>query len=167
MPQRAPVVNIENAKIAFRNFSGKEGRFNPAGRRNFCVILDENVAADLAEQGWNIKYLKPREEGDEPQAYMSVTVNYKGGRPPKIVVVTSRNKTMVEESSVHVLDWADISNIDLVINPSSWSVQGKSGVKAYLKAAYITLNEDKFEHKYVDVPDSAIANLVRPNDQED
>jgi hypothetical protein len=168
MPQRvAATVNIENARLAFRNFSGKEGKFNPAGRRNFCVILDNKTGEDLARQGWNIKYLKPREEGDEPQAYISVTVNYKGGRPPKIIVMTTRNKTFLEESSVHVLDWADISNVDLILNPSTWTVNGKTGIKAYLKSLYVTLNEDEFEYKYVDVPDAAISNLVRPNDQED
>ena len=33
-------IVIENARIGFRNFSGKEGQFNPAGRRNFCVFIE-------------------------------------------------------------------------------------------------------------------------------
>ncbi|NMC58666.1 MAG: hypothetical protein GYA51_04660, partial [Candidatus Methanofastidiosa archaeon] len=40
-------IIVENARIAFRNFSGKEGKYNPAGRRNFCVFLDPKTAEEL------------------------------------------------------------------------------------------------------------------------
>lgn len=154
-PSIVPVINIENAKIVFRNFSGKEGRYNAAGRRNFCVLLDPTVAEDLANMGWNIKRLKARDPADPDQPYLQVTVSYKN-HPPKIVVITSRKKTILDESSVHVLDWAEISNVDLVIRPYSWEVNGKTGLKAYAKSMYITLVEDEFESKYVDVPDAAV-----------
>ena len=36
-------IIVENAKIAFKNFSGKEGQFNPEGKRNFCLILDPEL----------------------------------------------------------------------------------------------------------------------------
>jgi hypothetical protein len=158
-------VNIENARIAFRNFVGKAGKFNAAGRRNFCIILDNSIGEDLSRMGWNIKYLNPREEGDEPQAYIQVTVSYEK-KPPKIVIITeSKNKkTFLDEETVPMLDWADIKNVDVTITPYVWEVNGKTGVKAYLKTMYVTLVEDEFEHKYQDVPDSAISNLVPDRD---
>ena len=147
-------IVIENAKIGFRNFSGKEGRFNPEGRRNFCVFLDEELGATLQEDGWNVRWLEPKDRDDRPVPYLQVSVSY-DNIPPKIIIVSSKGKTLLNEETVNIVDWAEIENVDLIIRPYNWSVRGKSGVKAYVKSMYITLVEDEFESKYYDVPDSA------------
>lgn len=152
-------IRIEGAKIGFRNFSGEEGRFNPKGRRNFCVFLEEDIAKDMEKEGWNVKWLQPREEGDEPQAYLQVKVVF-GKIPPKIVLVTGRGKTRLDEDTVNILDWAEIQNVDLVIRPYNWEVNGSTGVSAYIKTMYVTLREDEFESKYYDVPDSAASAMM-------
>ena len=65
-------INISNARIGFRNFSGKEGQFNPAGNRNFAIFLDDpNEARKLEQEGWNIRWLKSRNEDEEAQALCS------------------------------------------------------------------------------------------------
>ena len=51
-------ITIENARIGFRNFSGKEGKYNPKGARNFCVFLAKEDAENLEQEGWNIKWLE-------------------------------------------------------------------------------------------------------------
>jgi len=158
-------ISIENAKLAFRNFSGKEGKFNPPGRRNFCVLLDSNIVPMLIEDGWNIKYLKPRDPSDDPQAYIQVAVSYKN-IPPKIVLVTSSGKTTLDEESVSMLDWAEIENVDLIIRPYNYDVNGKVGVKAYCKTMYITIVEDEFEKKYSDVPDSATSAMLEEQEND-
>lgn len=145
-------LSIENARIIFRNFSGKEGRFNPAGRRNFCVIIDDNeLAANLVKDGWNVRYLKPRDEDEQDQPYLQVAVRY-DNIPPKVVLISSSGKTILDEENVNMLDWADISNVDLIIRPYNYDVNGKSGVKAYLKTMYVTIVEDEFEKKYAQSP---------------
>jgi hypothetical protein len=152
-------IDIENARIGFRNFAGKEGKFNAKGNRNFCVFLDDEVAIDLEREGWNMKWLDPRDDSDARQAYLSVTVSY-GHIPPKIFLVTSKGKTLLDEDSVMVLDYAEVKTIDLTIRPYNWEVNGKTGVKAYIKSMYVTIAEDSFESKYRDVPDSAVNSII-------
>jgi hypothetical protein len=143
---------MEGVRIIFRNFAGKEGQFNREGDRNFAVLLDDTVANSMAEDGWNVKWLKPREdeEDESQQAYLQVSVNFKG-RPPRVVLVTSRGRTNLDESAVEMLDWADIRNVDLIVRPYEWAVNGKTGIKAYLQAIYATIEEDALELKYAEM----------------
>lgn len=147
-------LNIENARLVFRNFAGKEGKFNNAGNRNFCVLIDELDASQLEDDGWNIKRLKPRDENEAPQPYIQVSLKY-NDYPPKIILITSKGQTTIGEEEVGMLDWAEIKTADVSIRPYNWEVNGKTGCKAYLKALYVTLEEDAFESKYSNVPDSA------------
>jgi hypothetical protein len=108
----------------------------------------------MAADGWNVKWLKPREdaeEGDEPQAYLQVTANFDKGRPPRVVMITSRGRTNLDENTVEMLDWADIQNTDMIVRPYEWSVNGKTGVKAYLQSIYVTVEEDDLERKYAEM----------------
>ena len=145
-------VVMENVRIVFRNFKGKEGMYNREGDRNFAVLLDERTAKAMAEDGWNVKHLKAREEGDEEQAYLQVSVNFKG-RPPRIVMITSRGRTDLGEDECELLDWADIRQVDLIVRPYDWSVNGKTGTKAYLKSLFVTIEEDELELKYASMDD--------------
>jgi len=156
---------IENARIGFRNFSGKEGKYNPAGRRNFCLFVEYDLGQKLESDGWNVRWLQPKEEGDEPQAYLQVSVSY-DNIPPKILLISSHGKNLLDNESIILLDWAEIKTIDLIVRPYNWSVNGKSGVKAYIKSMYVTIVEDIFEQKYLDVPDSALKGLAAPIDHE-
>lgn len=140
-------IAIEGAKLLFRNFEGAEDKFNRAGDRNFCVSLTQEKADELSAQGWNVRVIEPHDDYDDPLFYINVAVQYKN-IPPKIYLVTSRGKTLLDENTVGEIDHIDIANADLIISPYHWEVNGKRGVKAYLKTAYITMEEDEFAYKY-------------------
>lgn len=142
-------INLEKAHIIWPNFSGRKGQYNREGDRNFTVIIpNAEVANQLIEDGWNVKMRPPREEGDEPEYRLQVAVAF-NGRPPKIVLVTRRKQTILDENTVGLLDTADIAYCDMTIRPYNWKREdGAHGVKAYLKTLYAVLEEDYFSDRY-------------------
>lgn len=143
-------INIANAKIRFRNFTGEPTKYNKAGgKRTFSVVLEPDQAEKLIADGWNVKTWEP-DGSDEPVYHLPVEASYKL-YPPKIFMISGNKKTLLTEETIAALQYAEYSNVDLVIRPYSWEVQGKSGVKAYLKSMYVTIVEDEFEKKYRDL----------------
>jgi len=152
--KRLRTVQIDDARIIFRNFAGKEGQYNREGDRNFGLVLPDDIAAQMEADGWNIKYLKAREEGESPTPWVQVAVSYKG-RPPKVVMLTMRGDTPVRttlpEELIELLDYADLSSCDIILNPYQWAVSGKTGVKAYAKTIFAKVQQDELEKRYADV----------------
>jgi hypothetical protein len=139
-------VTIENCRFVLRNFSGKEGKYNPPGARNFGIVLTDELATQMADDGWNIKYFKPRDEEERGQPFIKVAVAFEN-KPPKILMVTSRGKTYLDEDTVHELDHVDIEIADVTLHPYEHSFNG-GGVKAYAKTIVVKVVEDYLEMKW-------------------
>lgn len=147
------VVQIDDARIIYRNFAGAPSKFNREGDRNFAVVIDDqDIAEALTEKGWNVKIKPPREEGDEPFMFLPVKVKF-NDRGPKVYLQNSlggRNRVTLDEDTVGILDNVDIINVDLDIRPYDWDVQGKTGRTAYLQSICVTQEVDRFLDRYAE-----------------
>ena len=148
--RKLPPVTIQNAKLIYKNFAGAAKKFNAKGLRNFHIVLDPEAAVILEQDGWNIKWHDPKEDGDNPWPSIKVAVRF-DNYPPRIVLITRGGKSVLDEDSVEVLDWAEIVSVDVVLSPSFWEVEKKKGIKAYLKKMFVTLSEDDLESKYSEI----------------
>lgn len=149
-------IHIEGAKLIFKNFQGKRTDFNDEGNRNFGVLLDDELAETLKEDGWRVRYRPPREDDPDQheQAWLPVKIKF-GLYPPIVVLINSKGKKKLDEETIDQLDWSIIKNCDIIIRPYNYpAIKGRpAGVSAYLKALYVTISEDEFAMKYADVPD--------------
>lgn len=142
----------------WRNFSGRQTKFNDAGNRNFCVALEEDIAKAMEADGWNVKWPKPREfmDPDEPDSRkptLKILVRYSGRRAPVVVVRTSKNRVKYGEDEIEMLDGADIILADMIIRPGQpyHNSDGTTGIPAYLQDLYVTLAENYLEEKYAEI----------------
>lgn len=160
------IVVMEGVRLVFKNFSGRETQYNAEGQRNFGVILPDDLAEQMARDGWNVKTLKPREEDKEelPEGetgevpWLPVKMGYGKGKPPVVVMITDRGRTNLTEDTVDMLDWVDIRlddnedpMVDLIVRPYHYNVRGETGISAYLQSLYITIDEDPLAAKYAEM----------------
>ena len=155
-------VMIEGAELlpgGFKNFSGLETTFNNAGNRFFNLLLPDEMAEDMLRKGWNVKTLKPRDEGELPRYFVKVSVKFNSKYPPKVVLLRGSNNSQVVlgEDQVASLDYVEFENIDIIINPSQWTNDMGSGVKAYLHQFWGTIRESALDVKYSSQSDERLA----------
>ena len=138
------ILQIDDARIIYRNFAGRGDKYNREGDRNFAVLIpDEEIADELTRRGWNVKVKPPREEGDTPFMYLPVKVKF-NDRGPSVYLRTGRVQNRLEEEDIGRLDRLDIIGVDLDIRPYDWEVNGKTGRTAYLQSICVTQDVDRF-----------------------
>lgn len=150
------IIEINDARICFRNFRGEGGKFNKEGDRNFAVIIPNQEMADtLIEDtnqygvGWNVKIKAPREEGDEPFMYLPVKVKF-NERGPAVYLQSGKNRVKLDEESVSMLDEIDISNVDMDIRPYDDVVNDKPFRSAYLQSILVRQEIDRFAARFAE-----------------
>lgn len=153
--QRPNNATIDDARLLFRNFGGAADKYNAAGIRSFHVVLSQEGAEAMQADGFNVKFPPPREDGQQRDPHVKVNVNMESGRPPKIYVVTSKGKTLLEKDMLNMLDWAVFARVDLIINryERDWG-DGRKTVTAYLQTMFAFILEDELELRYAELADA-------------
>lgn len=142
------ILQIDEARIIYRNFAGVGSKFNREGDRNFAVVIpDQEIADALISEGWNVKIKPAREEDDAPFMYLPVKVKF-NDNGPNVYLTSGRAKNRLDEESIDILDNIDILNVDLDVRPYDWEVNGKTGRTAYLQAIHVTQKVDRFAEDF-------------------
>lgn len=143
------ILQIDDARLVYRNFSGAASKFNREGDRNFAVVIDDpDLVDELIDRGWNVRVKPPRDEDDTPFAYLPVKIKF-SDRGPSIYLKTGDVVNRLDEESIGCLDNLDIMGVDLDIRPYDWEVNGKAGRTAYLQSIHVVQEVDRFAERYI------------------
>ncbi len=134
-------------KLRWMNLSGNQDPYTKKTDKTFTVVLTESKARELEAQGFNIRW-REFDDGNK-EASLRVFARY-GDYPPQIYQVSDggKNITLLDEDTVGYLDNAEIDHADIELSPYHWTVNGNSGVKAYIRTAYFAIAEDQFRSRY-------------------
>lgn len=150
-------IQIDEARICYRNFHGRGGKYNRTGDRNFAVIIpDEELADRLIEDGWNVKKKAARDDQDGPFCTLPVKIKLPdderyASRGPVFYLVCGEKQTVIPYESIGDIDDMDIISASMDIRPYHWKTDdGKSGTSAYLERIEIIQRIDRFKSRYLD-----------------
>ena len=143
------VLQIDDARITYRNFSGEGSPFNKEGDRNFALIIPTQEMADmLIEEGWNVKIKAPRDGYEDPFMYLGIKVKF-NSFGPNVYLKSGNSVNKLDEESVRTLDRARLMNINMDIRPYDYEIPGRKGRSAYLQSFEAEQRiEDRFAAKY-------------------
>lgn len=144
-------IEIENANVkwGFSHFDGKADTFNDEGDHNFTLVIPEEHAKQLMDEGWNIRTLEGREEGDPPEYTLKVKISYRF-EAPKVYIIKGKRKFRADESDLQDIKRTTCEQLDVIITPSRWVHGRDTGITAYVKEMYAKVKESRFSAHYSD-----------------
>lgn len=135
--QLVPNITIEDAKFWGRpNYRGEEDRFKDS-RRKFNVLIPNEHADTLRGIGYPVKTLEPTPErlelnpDEQPLSFLKVMIddvvyddnNEAIVKGPKIIVVRGQDHQRLDNSTMAIMDRADITRLDLELR--AWNYNAK------------------------------------------
>lgn len=142
------ILQIEDARIIYRNFAGIGSKYNREGDRNFAVIIpNQEIADELIADGWAVKIKPPRDEDESPFMYLPVKVKF-NNRGPAAYVKSGNSVQRLNKDTIGMLDEIDIQSVDMDLRAYDWEVNSKTGRSAYLQAINVIQNIDRFGAQY-------------------
>lgn len=88
---------VKGARILFPNFEGAEQDYNQAGKRNFRLVLDEDLTHELRDRGVYVREREGREDEDETQyllkvgVYPDADIRFLNGKAMSKVAIVNNN----------------------------------------------------------------------------
>ncbi len=144
------ILQIDDARIIFKNFEGRGDKFNREGDRNFSLLIeDPNTADALQREGWNVK-IKDNEDGPFMRLPVKVKFTDYG---PNVYLISGGRRVELDEESIGMLDQIEIESVDMDLRPYDWDVNGRSGRTAYLQSMQVVQRIDRFAAKYASMND--------------
>ena len=149
------ILQIDDARIIYRNFAGAASKFNREGDRNFSIVIpDQEMADALVNEGWNVKIKAPREDGDVPFMTLPIKVKF-NDRGPNVYLQTGNRMNRLDEDSIACLDQIDIVSVDLDVRPYDWVLyegtkDEKRGRSAYLQSIKVVQDVDRFASRFAE-----------------
>lgn len=145
------VEDIQLGDIIWKNFAGRATEFKPEGTRVFNLKLDPAGAEFFEAAGISgVKNLRFDPEYDEEvMSKVPVSVQF-GEYPPEIYMIVNGRKKRLNEDTVGLLDRCRITGGDMYLAPWEWKVAGKTGIKLFLRKAYLEIELDSMDDKYSD-----------------
>lgn len=142
------ILQIDDAKIIFKNFEGRGDKFNREGDRNFSLLIeDPNTADALVKEGWNVKIKPGRDEDEEPFMRLPIKIKFTD-YGPNVYLRTGDRVNKLDEESIGCLDNIEIESVDMDIRPYDWEVNGRTGRTAYLQSMEVVQRIDRFAARY-------------------
>lgn len=155
--KNSSTLQIDDARLCFRNFRGAADDFNNEGNRRFSVIIASEEMAEALQNdvneygiGWNVKISAPREEGEEPFIHLPVKLKYTERSQPNVYLLSGNNRVKLTEDTIGMLDDIDIVSVDLDIRPFDGEARGKAFRAAYLQGMVVTQNIDRFTARFAE-----------------
>jgi hypothetical protein len=147
------ILQIDDARIIFKNFEGRGDKFNREGDRNFSLLIeDPNTAEALQREGWNVKIKDGRDEDDGPFMRLPVKVKFTD-YGPNVYLISGGKRVELDEESIGCLDNIDIESVDMDLRPYDWDVNGRTGRTAYLQSMQVVQRIDRFAARYANMTD--------------
>ena len=145
------ILQIDDARIIFKNFEGRGDKFNREGDRNFSLLIeDPNTADALIKEGWNVKIKEGRDEDEGPFMRLPVKVKFTE-YGPNVYLITYGRRNKLDEESIACLDNIDIESVDMDICPYDWEVNSRTGRTAYLQSMEVVQRIDRFAARYANM----------------
>lgn len=142
------IMQIDDARIIFKNFEGRGDKFNREGDRNFSLLIeDPNTAEAMKREGWNVKIKEGRDPDEGPFMRLPVKVKFTD-YGPTVYLNSAGNVVKLNEDSIGCLDNIEIETVNLDIRPYDWDVNGRTGRTAYLQSMEVIQRIDRFAARY-------------------